>query len=276
MKSERHRLAGGGRRGGIVPVLFVALVLVSSCCTMQPIQTGFLDRSVTIGGTRYPYTVYVPRGFDRTRRWPVILSLHGSGERGSDGVRQMQIGAAAAIRSHPERVPAIVVFPQAPAGTRWLGEPADAAIAALERSIEEFGGDRDRVYLTGLSMGGYGTWHLALAEPHRFAALVVVCGGLLPHETTEAVQRSPLTMAAADPYAFVARELRRVPVWIFHGSADRTVPVEESRRMADELRAAGGDVRYTEYEGVGHDAWTRAYAEPELWIWLFAQRLGSR
>lgn len=240
---------------------------------MTVAQTGFLDRSITIGATRYPYTVYVPREFDRSRRWPVILFLHGSGERGDDGVRQMQIGAGAAIRSHPERVPAIVVLPQALAETRWLGEPAAAAMAALERSVEEFHGDRDRVYLAGLSMGGYGTWHLALANPRRFAALVVVCGGLLPHETTTAVQRSPLTMAAADPYAFVARALRGVPVWIFHGADDRTVPVDESRMMAAALRAEGADVRYTEYAGVGHDAWTRAFGEADLWTWLFVQRL---
>jgi len=232
-----------------------------------------MDRTVTIKEHTYPYTVYVPRNYDASRTWPVILALHGSGERGSDGVRQMQIGAAQGIRANPERVPAIVVFPQAPAETRWLGEPADAAMRALEEAIVEFHGDRDRIYVTGLSMGGYGTYHLALAYPDRFAALVVVCGGLFPHPTTTAVQQSPLVTDANDPYGFVARSLRHLPIWIFHGDADTTIPVEESRRMVEALRAAGApDMHYTEYAGVGHNAWDRAYREPELWTWLFAQK----
>lgn len=232
-----------------------------------------MNRTVVINGTAYPYTVYVPRDWTPSRAWPVILSLHGAGERGNDGVRQMQIGAASAIRSHPERVPAIVVFPQAPAETRWLGEPADAAMRALGEAIAEFRGDRDRVYVTGLSMGGYGTIHLALAHPDRFAALVVVCGGLFPHPSTTAVQTSPLVKDAPDAYAFVAQSLRNMPIWLFHGDSDPVIPVDESRRMVAALKAAGApNVRYTEYAGVGHNAWDRAYREAELWTWLFAQK----
>lgn len=234
-------------------------------------QTGFLDRTVTVSGKTYPYTVYVPRDFETKATWPVVLSLHGAGERGNDGVRQMQIGAAAAVRAHPTWVPAIVVFPQAPADTRWLGEPADAAMLALDRAMAEFRGDRKRVYVTGLSMGGYGSYHLALAHPGRFAALVVVCGGLLQHPTTTAVQQSPLTRQASDPYTFTAHALRDRPIWIFHGDADGVIPVEESRRMAAELKAEGADVRYTEYAGVGHNAWDRAYGDEAMWKWLLAQ-----
>lgn len=255
--------------------IFLLLVLAASllfCRTARTVQTGFLDRSVTIGSATYPYVVYLPRNYDRSRSWPVILFLHGAGERGSDGHRATQIGVARAIRSTPERVPAIVVFPQAPLESRWLEQPAAAAMLALDRSIVEFRGDPERVYLTGLSMGGYGTWHLALEHPGRFAALVPVCGGILPQATTTSVRQSPLTMQAADPYAFVAQELRHLPIWIFHGEADTTIPVSESRRIAEELRKAGAGVRYTEYPGVGHNAWDPAYAEPELWQWLFAQR----
>jgi len=215
--------------------------------------------------------VYVPRAFDASKRWPVILFLHGSGERGSDGLRATQIGVAAAIRANPDRVPAIVVFPQAPADSRWLGAPVDAAMAALEKSIAEFHGDRSRVYLTGLSMGGYGTYHLALAYPDTFAALAVVCGGLLPHETTTAVRRSPLTMGAADPYAFTAHALRHLPIRLFHGDADPVIPVSESRMMAEALKREGADVRYAEFPGVGHNAWDRAYGDAEFWEWLFRQ-----
>ncbi len=235
-------------------------------------ETGFLNRTASVGGVESPYSVYVPRDFDPARTWPVILFLHGSGERGSDGLKPAQVGLGTAIRFDPARVPAIVVFPQAPDDSRWIGTPADAAMAALDRSIEEFHGDRDRVYLTGLSMGGYGAIHLALANPNRFAALAIVCGGLLPHPTTTAVHRSPLIPADADPYVFVAERLRNTPVWLFHGAADPVIPADESRRLNEELKKAGGGVRYTEYPETGNNAWDRAYGEGDLWKWLFAQR----
>jgi predicted peptidase len=238
---------------------------------MTPHETGFLIRSVTVRGTAYPYTVYVPRTFDTSKRWPVILFLHGSGERGADGLKSTQIGVAAAIRANPDRVPAIAVFPQAPVDSRWLGDPADAAMAALEQSVKEFHGDRSRIYLTGLSVGGYGTWHLALAHPDTFAALVIVCGGLLPHETTTAVQQSPLTMEKGDPYAFTAHALRHLPIRMFHGDADPVIPVTESRRMAEALKNEGADAKLVEFAGVGHNSWDRAYGDAELWQWLFQQ-----
>lgn len=243
---------------------------------MTPRETGFLIRSVTVRGTAYPYSVYVPRTFDASKQWPVILFLHGSGERGSDGLKSTQIGIAAAIRANPDRVPAIAVFPQAPADSRWLGDPADAAMAALEQSIAEFHGDRSRVYLTGLSMGGYGAWHLALAHPDAFAALVIVCGGLLPHATTTAVQQSPLTMDRGDPYAFTAHALRELPIRMFHGDADPVIPVTESRQMAEALKKEGADATLVEFASVGHNSWDRAYGDAELWQWLFRQSVRRR
>lgn len=257
-----------------LPLLACAALL--SCRTMTPHETGFLIRSVTVRGTAYPYTVYLPAAFEASKRWPVILFLHGSGERGADGLKSTQIGVAAAIRANPDRVPAIAVFPQAPVDSRWLGDPADAAMAALEKSIAELHGDRSRIYLTGLSMGGYGTWHLALAHPDTFAALVVVCGGLLPHETTTAVQQSPLTMGKGDPYAFTAHALRHLPIRIFHGDADPVIPVTESRRMAEALKNEGADATLVEFAGAGHNAWDRAYGDAQLWQWLFQQSAKRR
>jgi len=218
--------------------------------------TGFLDRTTRVADTTYRYVVYVPFDWTPDRAWPVILFLHGAGERGTDGLRQSEIGLGRAIRLNPDRVPAIVVFPQLPPDQRWLDEPADAAKQALDASIAEFHGDPRRLYLTGLSLGGYGVWHLALAHPGRFAALVPVCGGI----------------ASTNKPGAVARALRHLPVWMFHGSADDIIPVNESRRMNAALRREGADVRYTEYKGVGHNSWERAYAEPELWRWLFTQR----
>jgi predicted peptidase len=243
----------------------VALIALSlcSCRTMAPRETGFLNRD--------GFMVYVPRGFDPARPWPVILFLHGAGERGVDGLRPTQIGMGPAIRSHPELVQAIVVFPQVPPDQRWIGAPAENAMHALDAAIREFHGDPHRVYLTGLSMGGYGVWHLALAHPDRFAALLVVCGGLLPHPTATSVARSPLVPADADPYPYVAHALRRIPIRIFHGTIDPVIPVEESRQMFAALRAEGADVDYTEYPEMGHNAWDRAYS-PDLLRWLFAQK----
>lgn len=249
--------------------LATALFLTSA---MAASETGFLERTAAAGSLTIPYTVYVPPRWTPERKWPVILFLHGAGERGNDGEKQTAVGLGRAIRLAPGRFPALVVFPQAPEETRWIGEPAAAAMQALDETIAKFNGDPARVYLTGLSLGGYGTWHLALAHPDRFAALVPVCGGIVRAGSATSVAQSPLTAGAADPYAFTARALRTIPVWMFHGADDTTVLPTESRRMADALRDAGGEVRYTEYAGVGHDSWTRAYAEEDLWLWLFAQK----
>ena len=239
-------------------------------------ETGFINRSVTIGTTTYPYVVYVPHDWTPDRAWPVILFLHGAGERGNDGLHQTVVGLGNAVRWHPERFPALIVFPQAAEETRWIGEPLDAAMLALDRATADFHGDRDRTYLTGLSMGGYGTWHAAMAYPDRFAAIAPVCGGILKPETAASVRQSPITAGSADPYAATAERVRHLPIWIFHGGADPTIPVTESRRMAEELRKLHADVRFTEYEGVGHDSWTRAYDEPQLWTWILSQSLSSR
>jgi len=255
-----------------LPLMF-ALLLAVSCTSMKPIPTGFLDRAVTIDGITYPYVIFIPRDWSPARTWPVVLFLHGAGERGHDGLRPSQVGLGSAIRFSPERVPAIIVFPQAPPEERWIGPPADAAMMALEQAITDFRGDRDRVSLTGMSMGGFGTWHLALTHPHKFAALVPVCGGIVPNGTATSVRQSPLTTNSADPYAYTAEQLRHIPAWIFHGAKDDVILPTESRAMHDALRAAGAsDVRYTEYKDANHNSWDRAYGEEALWKWLFAQR----
>lgn len=251
--------------------LALAFIVLSTGCTTVPRgqETGFLNRSLELDGKIHRYVIWVPPGYDSTQKWPVVLFLHGAGERGDDGWRPTAIGPGAEIRWSPDLVPAIVVFPQAPTDTRWLGHEADLAMRALEETTEELNGDPQRIYLTGLSMGGYGTWHLALAHPERFAAVVPVCGGIVKPETAQSVRTSPLVADQSDPYGFAANRLRHIPVWIFHGADDGIIPPSESRRMFAELRDAGADVRYTEYEGVGHDSWVRAYGDREMWSWLF-------
>jgi predicted peptidase len=163
-------------------------------------------------------------------------------------------------------------MPQAPAESVWTGAPARAAVRALDEAMAEFRADPNRVYLTGISMGGYGSWQLALDHPGRFAAIIPVCGGIRPVPLLPRIQVTGLPPAPADPYAAAAARLRNIPIWIFHGGDDRVVLTAESRSMNAALRAAGSTVQYTEYEGVGHNSWDRAYAEPELWRWLFEQR----
>lgn len=165
---------------------------------------------------------------------------------------------------------AIIVFPRCPTDATWI-EPRmeKLALTALDQSLKEFHGDPRRVYLTGLSMGGYGTWYIASRNPGRFAALAPVCGGIRAPNTVPLAAVS----TTSDPYAEIAKKIGATPVWMFHGSADEVINVDESRRMAAALKANGGNVHYTEYPGVGHNSWDKAYAEPELMPWLLSKML---
>ncbi|MBI3843699.1 MAG: prolyl oligopeptidase family serine peptidase [Planctomycetes bacterium] len=194
---------------------------------------------------------------------PIVLFLHGAGERGSDGLEQTRIGIGPAILRHPERFPAVVVMPQCRGREYWRGDMEDQALAALDASEKEFGTDPKRVYLTGLSLGGYGTWAIAAKHPERFAAIVPVCGGIrAPWD------RKPLE---GDPYGETAKAVKSLPIWIFHGASDPTVPVTESRKMHDALKSLGVEARFTEYPGVAHNCWDQAYGDPELMKWLLGQ-----
>ena len=205
-----------------------------------------------------------------------MLALHGGGQYGTDGVQQTDVGLGRAIRRHAERFPAIVVFPQSPPG----GTPGfqalggRIALAALDRSIVEFNADAARVYLTGLSMGGNGAWYLAYHHANRFAAVVVVCGFVDEFTgTTSGVVYPPIVPAPVpDSDAAIAKRVMGLPIWIFHGDADKTVSVEQSRRMAAALKAIGANAQYTEFPGVGHNAWDPAYDRADLFTWLFGQR----
>ena len=251
--------------------MMVAAIAGSGAGAAQAAETGFLNRAVTLGGVGYAYQVYVPRAYNASKTWPIILALHGAGERGDDGLLQTEVGLGNAIRRHAERYPAVVVFPQARLDEIWQGRGADVALAALDASMSEYNIDSSRVYLTGISMGGNGSWYLAYHHPERFAALVVVCGWI--SERREGLYPAIVPPSAGDPFAAVAQRVARIPVWIFHGEADDVVPVEESRRMAAALRAIGADVRYTELPDVGHGAWEPAYALAELPVWLLQQQI---
>jgi predicted peptidase len=262
---------------GHAAALTMLMLAAAPAATARAPETGFLERGVRVGDVSYAYKVYVPPGYDPARSWPVVLYLHGAGEWGDDGVRQTEVGLGPALRANPERFPAVVVFPQAPRGQVWLGNPARVATNALEQTIAEFHGDPDRIFLAGISLGAYGTWVLAFEDPERFAAIVSVAGGIVPPNGSRArLSEQPPTLQAADPYAATAARVKGIPAWLFHGADDPTVPVTESRQIVAALQKAGASPRYTEYEGVGHNSWDRAFADPELAKWLLAQRRDRR
>jgi acetyl esterase/lipase len=260
-----------------VPLIIILLGLSLNAASAQRIETGFLDREITLGGVNYRYQVYVPFNYDRNKTYPVILYLHSIAERGEDGLKQTQIGLGTYIRQDRERFPFIAVFPQARRDQFWTGDMATLALKTLDKTIEEFNGDPKKLYLTGISMGGHGTWYLASQAPEKFAAIVPICGFVvspkpdLPPERKAALFKVNPLAQSQDPYTTVASQISKVPTWIFHGSADPDVSPDESRRMFQALKASGANVKYTEYEGVAHNAWDRAYSERDLVFWLLSR-----
>lgn len=205
---------------------------------------------------RLKYLLFLPQGYDAHSRqhWPLLLFLHGAGERGSNLKLVTKHGPPKVV-PHQPGFPFVVVSPQCPARTTW--EP-EILGALLDEVIVRHRVDRKRVYLTGLSMGGFGAWRLAIAEPQRFAALAPICGG-----------GDVLPIFLAEPAR--ERALRSLPVWAFHGAHDEIVPVSESERMVGALRRAGAtDVRLTVYADAGHDSWTETYNNPKLYEWLLS------
>lgn len=257
-------------------LLLILAILASATLAAQTVETGFLNRAVTVDGVEFRYVIYVPREFDRSRSWPILLALHGGGEYGSDGIRPSAGRLATEIRVHPERFPAIVIFPQAHAdGTPgWQMKGGEAALAAVDKAIAEFHGDASRVYLTGYSAGGNGAWYLAFHHKERFAAAVVVCGFVSKFTGKTSGVSYPQIAPASSPdiYFAVAKQVSTLPIWIFHGDADKSVSVEESRKMFAALKALGANVQYTELPGVEHNAWDAAYTNVEMLSWLFRQK----
>jgi len=240
------------------------------------VDGGFQPRTLELAGGACAWQAWLPPGWSPGHSWPVILFLHGARERGDDGVRPTTVGLGPALLEDPGRWPAVVVFPQARDGFGWRGPMLRRALAALDDALLQLAGDPARQYLSGISMGAYGSWRLALENPERFAALVPICGGLdaPPSALARAAgdDASSDRPPAADPHAAAARILRELPTWIFHGDADGVIPVGESRTLVEAFRRAGAPVRYTEYRGVAHNSWDAAYSEKALTDWLFAQK----
>ncbi|HTQ80176.1 MAG TPA: PHB depolymerase family esterase [Thermoanaerobaculia bacterium] len=261
-------------------ILAVCALLVASGCLrcapeiLKKVDTEvFLDRTAQADDEEFHYRLYLPLHYHHWRSWPVILFLHGSGERGDDNLQQTKVGLGPALEKFRERYRCLVVLPQARAGEDWNGAMERRALAALDRTLAEFHGDPHRVYLTGVSLGGSGAWYMAVRYPRRFAAVVPVCGEVVPTGGDRAPADLRKYVDGPDPYMALARALGPAPVWVFHGSEDDQVPVAESRRMVTALKALKHPVRYTEFPELGHNSWDAAYADPSLTRWLFAQRL---
>lgn len=213
------------------------------------------------------YRILQPARIQAGQKYPLVLFLHGAGERGNDNTKPLIHGVKSfATAEFLEKYPCYVVLPQCPENTKWAdidwavekvifpereSETAQLVMQCLDGIEKEFPIDRDREYVTGLSMGGFGTWDAIVRHPRRFAAAVPVCGGVN-------LSQAPL--------------IAHVPIWAFHGAKDQVVKVERSREIVAALNAAGGQPKYVEYPDVGHDSWNGAYKDRDLYEWLFAQR----
>lgn len=205
------------------------------------------------------YLLWLPDGYDDAERpWPLIMFLHGRGERGDDVTDVARQGLPRRL-ADGLTLPAIVAAPQCPELSDWTLHDDDV-LALVDELSATYTVDPDRVYLTGLSMGGRGAWRLAATHPERWAALATICG-----RRPDAVRRLP-----------DAQPLVGMPIWVFHGAKDDVVPISESQELVDALREYGAEIRFTVYPDAGHDSWTAAYADPQLYEWLFAQKRSAK
>lgn len=224
-------------------------------------EKGTLEnRSVTADSSVYEYQIYVSPGLQNSENAPIVIFLHGIGQRGSGGFVPTTGAGGSLVHHYFAQIPAIVLLPQCRPGSYWSDSVMDEMVMkSIEQTIEEFKADERRVYLTGVSMGGYGVWHFALHYPHKFAALVSICGGS--------------SILNGDRFTPVAEAVGKTPAWLFHGADDPIVPVTESRQLVEALKANKGNVKYNEYMGVGHNVWMNALGERDLMLWLLAQHL---
>ena len=200
------------------------------------------------------YLLYLPKEYDNGKtKLPLMLFLHGRGESHGDLDLVAKWGPPRIV-ARGEDFPFILVSPQCPKDDRWESDEQQRRLTELlDHVIDKFGADQQRIYLTGLSLGGFGSWRMAADQPDRFAAVVPVCG-------------------KGDPSN--ADKLKNIPIWVFHGDQDRAVPFQDSVDMVEAIRAAGGTkVRFTTLEGIGHNSWSATYATPELYRWMLEQKL---
>jgi predicted peptidase len=227
-----------------------AILTLLALTGAAPRESGFLDKTIDTNGAAVKYIVYVPKGYSSEKPHPTILFLHGSGEQGDDGKKQATQGLGNAIKLAEDKWNFIVIFPQKPPGKGGFAEHEKLILDIVEKTKKEYKVDDKRFYITGLSMGGYGTWMLACKYPTMFAAAAPICGGGNPAD---------------------AAKIKDLPIWNFHGDKDTAVPIKRSQDMIDAVKAAGGNPKFTIYPGVGHNSWDKAYREENLQEWFLQQ-----
>ncbi|HEX3798119.1 MAG TPA: PHB depolymerase family esterase [Verrucomicrobiae bacterium] len=239
---------------------------LTSCLSMNaaepsapPIEN--ITPHIFTANLRADYLLFLPKGYDANarKRWPLILFLHGSGERGTNLWRTTVHGPTKYIEKHPD-FPFILVTPQASEGTKWSD---DTLLAILDNVTANNAVDTNRIYLTGLSTGGYGAWSLATTYPERFAAVAPICGG---------EGNIGIVLSLMDKTKGPA--LRHLPVWAFHGGKDNVVDPAESQRMVNLFKKFGNDVKLTIYPEAMHNSWTVTYDNPELYEWFLQHQRG--
>lgn len=198
----------------------------------------------------FQYVKYLPKDYDPQKKYPLVFFLHGAGERGDDLDEAMRHGYMKYVREEGREYPFVFIAPQCPKNKYW-GCYTESLIAFLDAIIAELSVDEKRVYLTGLSMGGTGTWMLAMACPEKFAAIAPVCGSGI---------------------CWYGIALKELPVYAYHGDCDTTVPVAESVNMISRVNANGGQAQIKILYGMGHDSWKVAYGDDELWQWMLKHR----
>ena len=228
-----------------------------SASAQPPMQTPQHFQKTLTRSVKLDYQLYLPDGYQKTGdAWPLMLFLHGAGERGTN-VEKVTVHGPPKLVKAGAKLPFIIVSPQCPTDEAWRDEDL---LALLDTLSAKYNVDTNRVYLTGLSMGGYGSWSLGSKFPERFAAIAPICGG---GDNIRVLLASKQKKAS----------LKSLGVWAFHGANDNVVPLEESQRMTNAfLRAGCAEVKLTVYPQDGHDSWTRAYNEPEIWNWFLAHQ----
>jgi len=196
----------------------------------------------------YKYITNLPTDFTVDEATPLLIFLHGSGERGDD-LEKVKVHGPPKLAAQGKNIPAIIISPQCPNGERWQVTRLEAL---LQEVSEKYTIDKSRIYLTGLSMGGYGTMTWAYNHPEHFAALAPICGGVIEKGKTAGI--------------------KDIPLWAFHGAKDSVVPIQQTDEFIQALKDIGSSPRYTVYPETDHDSWTETYDNPEFWNWLFAQK----
>ena len=234
------------------------------------VPTGYYLRWVTDNGVRYPYQVFIPVGYTSTKKWPVVVFLHGGNDVGSDGYLQLRVGLGPYINAHAATFPAIAVFPQMSSAGNGVGRAAyiRTVMSSLDSTMKEFsGGDSLRVYMTGLSFGGIQGFEIAWRNPTRFAAFVPI-SAFLCNSCITGDPKLPNSVA----YDSFGRVLPNLPYWQFQGAMDQVIPTDEVRAFVAAYKAVNSRAKYTEYPSGDHNStYGMAYATQALWDWLWAQ-----